>query len=166
MISGGNQMRKRPCSTTLYIYVLLSLFLKEGVRSAKKIWEELPQEFKDSNRKAADHIGVKIRGLGYMIVPEHQEKDGPDPYANVTLNPDEIELLAHLEHDRWFAERTLAGWSYFPERNDDIRRTPKLVPWEELDEETKEQNMDSIKYIPDVLREVNERIVSFADKDH
>jgi hypothetical protein len=134
-----------------------------GTRPADVPWEELPQEYKDSNRKAADHIGVKIRGLGYMISPVYEETDKADPHTQVTLQAEEIELLAQLEHVRWSAERRLSGWSHNPERNDNMKRSPYLVAWGELDEGTKDYDKDSVENIPKVLGEVKRRIVSVPD---
>jgi hypothetical protein len=130
-----------------------------GSRPADVPWDDLPQEYKDSNRRVADHIGIKMRGLGYMVKSEYKEQDTPDPYINVRLNKEEIKLLAQLEHVRWRAERSLAGWTFDPERNDKIRRTPDLTDWEHLDDGTKDYDRESVKNIPRILGEVNLRIV-------
>ena len=53
-----------------------------------------------------------------------------EPAADLT--PPEVELLAHLEHRRWCAERRLAGWTFARERDDRQLHHDLLVPWEDL----------------------------------
>jgi len=115
-------------------------------------WEELKQEYKDSNRKAADHIGVKIRGLGYRIVD--MEEDGtPESLSG------HIEVLTALEHRRWAAERSLSGWRYDPKRNNETRKTPNLVDWSKLDENIQDFDRKLVAHIPKVLELVHKKIV-------
>lgn len=49
-----------------------------------------------------------------------------------------VELLARNCHDNWAKARIEQGWSYGPERNDEKKETPCLVPYEELPESEKE----------------------------
>jgi voltage-gated potassium channel Kch len=116
-----------------------------GKKDADVPWEELSQEYKDSNRKAADHIGVKMRAIACKIV----EADDPGPEAKLT--EEELLMLAKLEHKRWNAERALAGWTYSETRNDKTRETPDLTEWENLTNEIREYDIDAVKSIPDVL---------------
>jgi len=116
-------------------------------------WEELSQEYKDSNRKAADHIGVKIRAIACEIV----ENDDPRPEA--IISQEELLMLAKLEHKRWNAERSLAGWTYSEIRNDKTRETPDLTEWENLTTEIREYDINAVKCIPDVLAKVGLKAV-------
>ncbi len=50
------------------------------------------------------------------------------------------ELIAKNVHENWSLGRIEAGWVYGDERNDELRTTPCLVPYEELSEE--EKNFD------------------------
>jgi voltage-gated potassium channel Kch len=124
-----------------------------GKKDADVPWEELSQEYKDSNRKAADHIGVKMRAIACEIV----ESDDPRPQATIT--EEELLMLAKLEHKRWNAERALAGWTYSELRNDKARKTPDLTEWKNLTNETREYDIDAVKGIPDVLAEVGLKAV-------
>ena len=49
-----------------------------------------------------------------------------------------IESLAKNVHETWVKERLEEGWTFGPERNDVLKQTPCLVPYEELPEEEKE----------------------------
>ena len=115
-------------------------------------WDELKQEYKDSNRKAADHIGVKIRGLGFRIV-DMEEEGTPESLS------EHIEVLTELEHRRWSAERSLAGWRYHPKRNNETRKTPNLVDWRKLDDKIQEFDRKLVENIPKVLELVHKKIV-------
>jgi len=124
-----------------------------GKKDADVSWEELSQEYKDSNRKAADHIGVKMRTIACEVV----ETDNSRPDAIITQ--EELLMLAKLEHKRWNAERKLAGWTYSKTRNDKARETPDLTEWEKLSKETREYDVDAVKSIPEVLAKVGLKAV-------
>jgi voltage-gated potassium channel Kch len=124
-----------------------------GSRAADVPWEELSQEFRDSNRKVADHIGVKVRGTGCQIVPED------DPRKECTMTKTEVDLLSELEHRRWNAERSLAGWTYSPARNDKTRQTPYLVEWSDLPPDIQKYDRDSVENIPNVLKVARLKII-------
>ena len=97
-------------------------------------------------------IPNKLETLGYEIVPD----GGCYPDQRVTaLTPSEIECLAVLEHRRWVAERTKAGWSYGAERNVEAKTSPYLVPWEDLPERAREWNRSAIRNIPALLAAEN-----------
>lgn len=61
--------------------------------------------------------------------------------ANVEL-PEEIksliERLAENAHDIWALQRIKGGWTYGESRNDDQKKHPCLVPYNELPESEKE----------------------------
>ncbi len=48
------------------------------------------------------------------------------------------ESIAMHVHETWAAGRIAQGWSYGKERDDTLKTTPCLVPYEELSEEEKE----------------------------
>ncbi|MFR9642059.1 MAG: RyR domain-containing protein [Rikenellaceae bacterium] len=69
-------------------------------------------------------------------------------YIPKPLNTEEVTLPAELEqlteamsknvHEQWSAGRIADGWVYGSERNDALRTTPCLVPYEQLSEEERE----------------------------
>jgi len=48
------------------------------------------------------------------------------------------ERLAENAHDLWAAKRREQGWTYGPERNDELKKHPCLVSYDELPESEKE----------------------------
>ena len=110
-------------------------------------WLELPEWLKDSNRQQADHIAVKLRAVGAEVVPGRGVGG-----ASFTFTADEIELLACMEHTRWNAERGIAGWRYGPEKSEELKTTPCLVGWEDLEEPIREYDRDAVRQIPELVR--------------
>ncbi len=96
-------------------------------------WEELDEDFKDSNRHQADHRPVKARALGALLATS----------GTPTPTPEHIEVLARMEHSRWSAERILDGWRYAPgAKNPELKTNPTLVSWEQLPEKFKERDRE------------------------
>jgi hypothetical protein len=67
-------------------------------------------------------------------------KPEPIDTSHVTLT-DEIceltDLLAKNAHDVWARQRLRDGWRYGPERSDQRKEHPALVPYEQLSDEEK-----------------------------
>jgi voltage-gated potassium channel Kch len=121
-------------------------------------WEELPEELKNSNRHAADHIPAKLRALGYHDAPikvGHAEIE--------RFGPDEVLLLSQMEHLRWCAERWLDGWKCGPETIREQRINRCLVRWDQLQEEDRQKDPEQINAIPRILRGIGRGIYP-ADK--
>lgn len=110
-------------------------------------WESLDEDLKDSNRQQADHMEVKLRAIGLTIT-------APDTGTTVTsFTPEEVEILARMEHDRWNADRFLAGWSYAPGKKDIENKTsPWLVGWKDLPEEIREYDREAVRNIPHLVQ--------------
>ena len=122
---------------------------QEGASSEDRLprvgWEELPEELKESNRRQADHIAVKVRQIGC-----HLKRGMPDP--SFRFSPEEIEKLAEIEHRRWMADRKLSGWTYGPSRDSKLKHHPMLVEWEHLPEAEREKDREFIREIPAILQ--------------
>lgn len=105
-------------------------------------WDDLPLDFKESNRRQADHIATKLDAVRCHIVPlTALEGDA------FTFAPAEIEQLAEMEHERWVAERRAQGWTRGP-RDPTQKTNPSLISWAELDEPAREMNRSSVRRLP------------------
>jgi hypothetical protein len=67
---------------------------------------------------------------------------------------DEVEVMSRLEHDRWWRERAREGWTLAPEKDVARKRTPYLVPYEDLPEPIKEYDRNAVRAIPELLEGV------------
>lgn len=92
-------------------------------------WAELDESRKRSNRAHARDITVKLRSIGCELAPL-RDWDA----ADFTFTDDEIEMLAMAEHDRWWQERLADGWT-LGDKDAELKKTPYLVPFEELSDE-------------------------------
>ncbi len=122
-------------------------------------WSILPEEYKASNRSQADHLKVKLRCAGAEIIDRttgDPEPDGDEMERH--LGAAMIESLAKAEHNRWNAEKWIHGWEY-GERDDAYKLHPNLVPWSDLDEDTRNYDRNAIRDIPVILAEVGKRIL-------
>ena len=64
----------------------------------------------------------------------------PIDTGDITLSDELLtlaETLAENTHENWSAERVRQGWTYGPERNDALKQTPCLLPYDELPENEK-----------------------------
>ena len=121
---------------------------------ALRPWNQLAADFRDANRQQADHIPVKLRALGYRMVKASSTDDG----ASFQPGEDEIEALARAEHRRWCCNRRLAGWRSGSPRDNTAKIHPDLVPWDELDEPTREYDRDPIRNLPRLLASIGFRL--------
>jgi hypothetical protein len=74
-------------------------------------WDSLPESKRESNRRQVDHIGTKLEAIGCGIT-SLTDWDA----ASFQFAPDETELMARMEHERWCEELRRDGWTYAPGR--------------------------------------------------
>ena len=104
---------------------------------ANRPWAELPEFYKMSNRRACDHLPIKLARAGLRMEEisdsksfDLKRKDAKDPVVS-EFTREEANLLAQLEHRRWFIERRMLG-SVGPKRSEGQRLNPLLVEWDKL----------------------------------
>jgi uncharacterized membrane protein len=147
-------------SLTSYVTVQVTEHLAQAIHddyrtihtsSSLGPWDELPEEFKESNRAQARQIGEKLAVIGCLMVPIF------DPTLEFTFDDGELQLLARLEHERWMQERTAQGFELGPTRYGRMR--PDLVPWERLSDEARARNIQAVRRIPEMLARVGFQVL-------
>jgi hypothetical protein len=113
-------------------------------------WNRLDDNLKESNRRQADFIPEKLSRVGCGFAPVVDSKP-----VIFKFTPEEVEILAEMEHERWVSERLLDGWMYGEERNVKKKISPYLVPWNELREKVKEWDRQTVRELPNFLAQVN-----------
>lgn len=116
-------------------------------------WEQLSENLRRSNRAKADQLASWLRAAGYAIAPL---KDWDA--AKFEFEPEEIECLAQMEHERYVRERQLDGWTRG--ERDAVRKTnPTLIPYAELQEPDKEKNRAFVRDLPLFLARIGFELV-------
>lgn len=87
-------------------------------------YSKIPEGNKQSNRNVVISIPKKMGAINCIITSSHADAH--------LLKPDEIELLAEMEHERYLTEMVSAGWHYGPRFDDQTKENPTLVPWDVL----------------------------------
>ncbi len=109
-------------------------------------WAELSDADREQSRKRVDGIVADLDALGLDLVPLRRW-GAPE----VTLADDQVDALAARDHQRWFDDRTAAGWTYGDVRDDEAKRNPLLVAWDELPDDAKTFNLATARELLPML---------------
>ena len=89
----------------------------------------------------------------------------PVDTSQVELSEDLLELaekMAENVHDVWAKTRIEQGWTYGTERNDDEKKHPCLVPYDQLPEEEKvydrNTSIETLKFIINAGFEIKKKL--------
>lgn len=130
---------------------------KLGSRGSLRHWEDLPDGLKTSNRdQVAKLFDRMLPAISATVVPV-AEWD-PEPFV---YTAEELELLARMEHDRWSDDRIADGWVLdrrLEQGDVEHKRTPWLVGWDELPEDMKQWDRETIERFPVLLARAGFRI--------
>lgn len=127
-------------------------------------WDELAEEFKESNRNQARDMAAKLKSVGY----EYDSGDTPFPSAE-QLDEETVLSLAQREHLRWCDEKLANGWLHAPLPSEtdketaiqDMRRkklSHLLVPWEQLAREEQDKDIRAVENIIPLLKSIGLRV--------
>jgi hypothetical protein len=90
------------------------------------MWNMLAEEFRDSNRLQADHLFVKMWMLGLKLTDMINSHPDSNTFAENSKNIKKLTkpgkwhmVLAETEHNRWNADKLLAGYKYGETENKD-----------------------------------------------
>lgn len=111
-------------------------------------YDELSSDKLLSNYRQAKSIPKKLDMIGCEIASKSDEREAIEEFLNK-----EVEDLAIFEHKEWCEEKEGLGWTYaeIDKGNDITRETPYLVEWNELSDDVKKYDIDSVKNIPHLL---------------
>lgn len=117
-------------------------------------FSDLPDTLKYSNLRQARNIIKKLDFMGWEMRPLSSEGKEIKIIAD-----DVVEILAMIEHDDWVKERLDSGWVYGEKKDAEKKVSPYLVPYDELTEEIKDYDRDTIRNIPALLELIGMKIV-------
>jgi hypothetical protein len=111
-------------------------------------FDDLHPDIQQSNADSALAIPAKLLRVGYGI---RRLRKGRRPSVTAFF-PDEIEVMARMEHERWNWQRRIQGWTYKAGSKDEKNKTtPYLLPYDQLEEKIKEYDRETIRLIPALL---------------
>lgn len=109
-------------------------------------FSDLTDSLKYSNLRQARDIADKLDMMGCEMRPA-----GSPGEILAEFDDQTVELLSAWEHDSWVRERMEYGWSYGRVKDVEKKISPYLVPYEELSEDIKDLDRDTIRNIPVLL---------------
>lgn len=125
----------------------------KGQREDGKPSDGLRKDLKESNRGQAKDIFFKLLRINCAFrLAENSEE------AVKEFTKDEIEILSIMEHKRWMEEKILSGWKYATVWNDDKKLHDSLLPWDALNETTRQYDRDTVIKIPEILEKLGYEI--------
>lgn len=138
-----------------------------GLKEAElmRSWEKLTDREKDFNRYPARHLAVKLRYLKALLVSADQAGEEFD-LGNITAH--ERFILAKMEHNRWIAEKLLAGYVPFEEiENPDLQSKLKshlslhkdIKLWDELSEADRNKDSMLIDNIHTIISSIDKKLI-------
>jgi hypothetical protein len=127
---------------------------KRGESGELKLWNDLSEDFRESNRLQAAHIRIKLRAAGMEIADLTDPRPAVMAFENETFD-----MLAELEHARWIAERKVNNWK-FGETSDKPNRINKnMIEWDSLDNKIKKYDYNAVALIPQLLEKTGRKMV-------
>lgn len=114
-------------------------------------YADLAPDLQHANLDAARRIPSVLAVAGLRIV------DGDDPEAlsefeALAALEDRIEPAAIAEHEGWMAEKIESGWRHGPERDDEAKLHPSIIPYADLSEVEKEKDRSAVRNYPAMVR--------------
>jgi voltage-gated potassium channel Kch len=114
-------------------------------------WPVLRETYREANRRAADHIKVKLASAGAWQPPGITMR--VSSAFSLLSDPEALGALAELEHRSWCAGAYLNGWRHGAERDNRRKLHNNLVPYTQLDAATRKYDEDQIKWLQGRLLE-------------
>jgi hypothetical protein len=111
-------------------------------------WEKLDDTFRTANIEQAKYAFEILDAAGFGVRPAKGE---PVPFNFEDEDLAKIEEMAEMEHGRWNVERLRNGWRYGKFRDDNNFINNYIVSWNDLPDNIKHYDRDSVKAFPGIL---------------
>lgn len=110
-------------------------------------WSALTDRERAADRACAAGIGAHVELLGLTLRRSEPARARP-------LTEEQVERAAVAEHERWMTYTRGLGYRWGPTRDDVALTHPDLVPWDDLDEPTRDKDRERVRAIPSLLASV------------
>jgi hypothetical protein len=125
-----------------------ALDLKD-LQAASRGWGDVIETYRSANRAVADAAMVKMWDAGFMPAPDKTQRA---LNGSLVMPEHMIDDMAKAEHDRWIAERLLAGWRPGDKRDNALLIHNKLIGWDALTDFDKENDRVQVRAAMDIAR--------------
>jgi hypothetical protein len=126
-----------------------AMSMKE-LQSAMRDWSDVLETYRAANRAVADAAMTKVWDAGWRPAAKGERGD-----TSPAVPADLLQRMARREHDRWMAERLVSGWrptAEGEERDNELMIHNKIVPWDALSEQDKQNDVVQVRAAMDVAR--------------
>ncbi|HEY0073678.1 MAG TPA: NAD(P)-binding protein [Abditibacteriaceae bacterium] len=133
---------------------LLAKAIHEQYRQEKdgQIWEQLTFQEQQENLRAADFIEKRLSAIGCEVHPLGSKKTVPFNFTE-----EEIEIMAQMEHERWFDSKTQAA-RRSEAQHEKNKNNVYYKAWNDLNEQQKEDNRQPVRKLAETLRKAGYQI--------
>ena len=127
---------------------------KEFVSEDLKVpdFDKLPFEIQHNNYKQTHLILKFLAELKYEVVDIDDGRKAIDQFEEK-----EIEYLAKREHNAWYLRKLSEGYSYGEVKRG--KKNPKAVPWDDLELDFKDPNLNTFERLPESCKAVGLKII-------
>jgi hypothetical protein len=88
-------------------------YCKKNSENNPMTWEMMSESLRESNRHVEDHFEIKLNAIGFRFSESNDHSAaGIQVLKGVPhLTENQWRLLAEMEHNRWWAEKSMNGWT-------------------------------------------------------
>ena len=115
-------------------------------------YDKLDEFYKEGHRSQIRYLGQRLESF-QMDVGLRPILPGAVDTVTELYGP-VLEQLSELEHERWMRDKLKQGWRYGTARDTDLKLSPEMVPYADLDPVTKEMIRQYVREVPGYLREM------------
>lgn len=117
--------------------------LAPGSPASIAAWDDLPENLREANRAAADHIAILFASVGVAF-------GDPTAVGRALADPATLERLARVEHRRWMADRIERGWRSGKERDNARLIHPSICDFDALSAEDQEKDRNAVRKLAEI----------------
>ncbi|MDP2103677.1 MAG: NAD-binding protein [Candidatus Gracilibacteria bacterium] len=160
LIDAAYNVFKRPGEKSMNLPENFEELLSDGITLAKRKWiTSLSNVYRDSSRHSGDHAYVKLRELGFDLIPLEGDisSSNDEVVSSVAKQLEEeieknLEKLMRMEHRRYCKERLVDDWLYRKLSYKQMQLNETLVPYDQLDDEEAFKDKKIIRALPAILK--------------
>jgi hypothetical protein len=138
------------------MYIANQISKNPGKLPEYPTWESLPDTLKYSNVRQAKDMVKKLDMVDCYIASGSSDEEVK------FFSEEETEFLASYEHRLWVDERLYNGWTFSEVKDISKKQSPYLIGYEELPEDIKDLDRDTIRNILPLLKEVGLKVYRMA----